>query len=242
MVDLTIIIPTYNGADTLVQLTSELKGKLESLDLDWEIIFIDDHSNDKSFEYIKQMSHQNDRVKGIRLSNNYGQQNAVYCGLQHAMGDLIITMDDDLQHPLELLGQLIYKINQGFDIVYAVNRSKSRPLLLRFGTWLNDIFFTLFIKKPRKIEIGSYRIMTKRLVNMLIDSRTQFVYISALLFRCKPKVYSFRYEPNVKSIKTNTRINLLSRLNLFCKLLKNYGPTSSFTEKLGEPYTIEEKL
>lgn len=187
---------------------------------------------------------QDPRIKFIRLQENRGQQNAVYCGLVNANGSLIITMDDDLQHPPHMIPALIKTIKQGYDIVYAVNRSSTRSSILRTGTWLNGLFFTIFLKKPKNIEIGSYRIISKKLIDRIRNINTSFVYVSALIFSSnpKPKAFSLEYKPEKNLSINKTRINIKSRFKLFFKLFNNYGPLSFLTKAKGIPFNIEDKI
>lgn len=240
MVDLTVVIPYYNGFNNLCPLLEKLIPTLESLNLKWEILFIDDHSCDNGFDFLKKQHLLDTRINVIRLLKNRGQQNAIFCGLLNASGSLIITMDDDLQHPTEIVVKLINKIKEGYDVVYAVDRSRDKLISLRIGTWLNSQFFTIFLKKPRKIEIGSYRIMSKEFINKFRSINTNFIYISALIFNFKPKVYSFRYKPIVKPDITKSRIKLKNRFILFLRLFNNYGPFKFITKEKGEPFRIEE--
>lgn len=159
-----------------------------------------------------------------------------------------MTMDDDLQHPPELLPELIERIEQGFDLVYAVSRGAGRSVLLRAGTWINDIFFTLFLRKPSSIEIGSYRIMSRVLVDRIRDVRTNFVYVSALIFRSTPQplVQSFRFEQTVATLRNQSRINISKRFRLFAKLFAYYGPFRFIIRLIqkrgGDPFPIERIL
>jgi len=226
MVDLTIVIPSYNGRKNLSPLVKELVPVLEGTGLLWEILFVDDCSTDGLFEEISLFHRQDRRIRAVRLKENRGQQNAVYCGLNEASGELIITMDDDLQHPPSIIPLLIAKVLEGFDLVYAVDRSSSRSLILRAGTALNGLFFSFFLKKPFVIEIGSYRIMKRELVNRIKGDNSVFIYVSALIFRLKPRpeVCSFRFTPPVLTGRTGSRFNMKSRFHLFRKLFVNYGP------------------
>lgn len=244
MVDLTIVVPLYNGLNNIDPLLGELVPELNKLVLDWEILFIDDHSQDKAYEYLECKNSLDNRIRCIRLKENRGQQNAVFCGLINSKGNYIITMDDDLQHPVELIGTLLSKINEGYDIVYAVNRSSERSWILGFGTWFNGLFFKLFLKKPKDVEIGSYRILTRELVDVIKDVNTKFVYISALIFTnvSELKVCSFNYIPVVKTRDKLSRINLKSRFILFLLLFNNYGPFKSIFNKKGEPFLIERSI
>lgn len=244
MVDLSVVIPCYNGRRNLVPLIEELTSVLQGTGLLWEILFIDDCSSDGSFEELSHFNKSDCRIKAIRLKENKGQQNAVYCGLNEAVGELIITMDDDLQHPPSVIPRLISTIVEGYDLVYAVNRRGSRSFILRAGTWLNGMFFTLFLKKPFSIEIGSYRIMKKDLAKRIKGEKKRFIYVSALIFRLRPppEISSFRYAPTRDHRNLTSRFSMRNRYRLFRKLFFSYGPLRFLVKRSGEPYRIGDRL
>jgi len=105
---LTILIPVYFGANTLRAFVEQLLAQLAGKQRDFEILLVDDGSRDNSWEIIEELAKQHPGVvRGIRLSRNFGQHNALMCGFHHARGDVIITMDDDGQHPPEEIPKLL---------------------------------------------------------------------------------------------------------------------------------------
>jgi glycosyltransferase involved in cell wall biosynthesis len=114
MAFVSVIIPVFDEEKNIVPLYNEVKKYLSSTD---ELLFIDDGSSDNTFLEIQQLSDANNNIKCISLSRNFGHQNALMAGLQHATGDKIITMDGDLQHPPSLIPAMIEKLNEGYDIV-----------------------------------------------------------------------------------------------------------------------------
>ncbi|MFA5059054.1 MAG: glycosyltransferase family 2 protein [Candidatus Omnitrophota bacterium] len=120
MAVLSIVIPLHNEEESLPVLYQRLKGVLNSPELkDHEVILIDDGSRDKTWAIVEDLVRQDSKIKGIKFSRNFGQQSALTAGLDHASGDAVIMMDGDLQHPPELIPQLVAKWKEGFDIVYT---------------------------------------------------------------------------------------------------------------------------
>lgn len=111
---LSIIIPVLNEEENIIPLVKQIKKYSPE---DFELVFIDDGSTDNTLLQIQQLSLINKNIKCISLSRNFGHQNALIAGLQHANGEYIITMDGDLQHPPELIPAMIEKLQQGYDIV-----------------------------------------------------------------------------------------------------------------------------
>ena len=216
---------------------------LESTGLLWNVLFIDDGSGDGTFEKLRSIHRREPRVRAIRLAVNRGQQNAVYCGLCRANSELVITMDDDLQHPPELIPELIRRISKGADLVYAVFRGRGRSFLLRSGTRLNSFFFSLLLGKPPALEIGSYRIFSRSCIDRIKGEKRVFIYVSALVFRLRPRaeVLSFRFSKKPGG-EGETRFSLKGRLKLFFRLYSHFGPFRFLIKRKGDPYRIEEEL
>jgi undecaprenyl-phosphate 4-deoxy-4-formamido-L-arabinose transferase len=240
---LSIVVPVYNGEANLVSLVERIKTLMPSINSEWELIFIDDGSSDGSLQLMKRLSESNPRIGWISLQNNVGQQLAVLCGLRHSRGDYVVTMDDDLQHPPELITSLYKEVSAGFDAVYAVaDESRRTGGVLRGGA-LRDMFFTLFLKKPAGLRIGSFRILNRKALESVCGSGSPFVYISAELFRSQLNIKSIGYKKRVESpAVSDSRYTLASRIKLYLKLVFYYGPLSplrSFSDC--EQYVVENR-
>ncbi|RMA92499.1 glycosyltransferase family 2 protein [Hydrogenothermus marinus] len=140
-VDLSIVIPVYNEEENLPILYEKLKSVLDKLGKSYEIIFVNDGSTDKSWEIIKQLSEKDPTVVGVNFRRNYGQTAAMSAGFDIARGDIIITMDADLQNDPEDIPKLLEKVNEGYDIVSGWRKNRkdafiSRTLPSRIANWL----------------------------------------------------------------------------------------------------------
>ncbi|HAK45493.1 MAG TPA: glycosyltransferase, partial [Spirochaeta sp.] len=107
---LSIIVPVYNGKCRLTELVERICSCLTEIIDDWELIFVDDGSTDGSLDLIKQLARHNSKIGWLSFAHNAGQQIAVLCGLRESRGDLIVTMDDDLEHPPEMISDLINEL------------------------------------------------------------------------------------------------------------------------------------
>ena len=127
MVDLSIVLPVYNEESNLSILYREIKEVLDKLNKKYEIIFVDDGSRDRSFLVLKHIKEKDSKVKVIKFRKHFGQTAAMDAGIRNSKGDLIITMDSDLQNDPRDIPRLIEKINQGYDIVsgWRYNRKDS---------------------------------------------------------------------------------------------------------------------
>lgn len=119
MTEISIVIPVYNAEPNLQALYRQLIPEMEALSGRFEIIMVEDGSRDRSWAIVEELASQDERVSGIRLSRNFGQHNALLCGIRTAQYDTIVTMDDDLQHPAKEIATLVNKLGEGFDVVYG---------------------------------------------------------------------------------------------------------------------------
>lgn len=129
--DISVIVPLYNEEESLPELFAWIDRVMKTNDFSYEVIFVNDGSTDKSWEVIEQLSEQSDHVKGIKFRRNYGKSPALYCGFKEAQGDVVITMDADLQDSPDEIPELYHMITKdGFDLVsgYKQNRKQGDPL------------------------------------------------------------------------------------------------------------------
>lgn len=129
MVSISVIIPVYRSADSLPELLAELARVLPSIAETYEVVMVDDASPDDSWRVIQELAAQYPFVRGIQLMRNYGQHNALLCGIRAARCDLIVTMDDDLQHPPGQIPALLAELDKGFDVVYGAPQAEQHGLL-----------------------------------------------------------------------------------------------------------------
>ena len=130
--DISVVVPLYNEDESLPELFSWIKRVMESHGFSYEVIFVSDGSTDRSWEVIEELKAENpETVHGIKFRRNYGKSPALYCGFSAAKGDVVITMDADLQDSPDEIPELYRMITQEkYDLVsgYKMNRSKGDPL------------------------------------------------------------------------------------------------------------------
>lgn len=129
--NISVIVPLYNEAESLPELYSWISRVCTANNLTYEVIFVNDGSTDSSWQVIEDLASQHPEVHGIKFRRNYGKSPALYCGFEQAQGDVVITMDADLQDSPDEIPELYSMIvNDGYDLVsgYKMNRSKGDPL------------------------------------------------------------------------------------------------------------------
>ena len=175
----SVVIPVYNGENTLEELTSRLSKVMDSLEQPYELIFIDDSSRDNSWNVLSTLRHKNLHLKCFRLMRKYGQQNATMCGFMKAEGKYVITLDDDLQNPPEAIPELIEEIQKGFDVVFGIYEHKKHRLYRRWGSHLVNKFYALTFQSEHRVS--AFRIMRAELSKNILDYDLNYTYINGLL-------------------------------------------------------------
>lgn len=131
---LSVISPVYGAASLLPELVARIHAAAARLTTDYEIILVEDHSPDGSWEAIRELASADGRIVGLSLSRNFGQQNALAAGFDAASGDWIVTLDCDLQDEPERIADLFQEARKGYDIVFASRTNRQDGLLKRLGS------------------------------------------------------------------------------------------------------------
>lgn len=140
--DLSAIVPVWNEAGVIGRFNERLATALDGLSSHWEILYVDDGSSDGTIEALRELAEADPRIGVIRLSRNFGKEAAVCAGLGQARGELVATLDGDLQHPPEALETLHGRLQDGADIVHAVRAD--RRYQSRGSAWLRRLYYWLF--------------------------------------------------------------------------------------------------
>ena len=237
---ISIVIPVYNSEKTLAILYDRLRAVLDVLCAKYEIIMVDDGSTDDSYKSACQLHDMDKRVKVITLSKNFGQQNAIMCGLRYSTGDRVVIMDDDLQNPPEEIRKLIDKLNEGYDVVYGIPMEKEYSVYRSIGARLRDLLFDRICRKPADIKVGSFRAIRGSLVQKVIQDRTSFVYISAITFKYTVRAANVAVRHDAREYG-RSNYSMLKLAGLFMKLMINYSFLSGLLANSSQPqYVIKE--
>lgn len=173
MKTVSILIPCYNEEQNIVPIYHALGSIFDNNhNYHWEILFVNDGSNDDTLEIIKQISGKDEQVKYISLSRNFGKENALLAGLDHITGDCTIIIDADLQHPPHLINDMLQLWEEGYDDVYAQRLSRGKESWIRRKM---TIFYYSLLQKMAKIDIlpnvGDFRLLDKKCVKALTQLR-----------------------------------------------------------------------
>lgn len=168
MIQLSIIIPIYNEEANIPPLYERLKKVVSAISPAHEFIFVNDGSRDRSIELLRDLAAKDSTVKYINFSRNFGHQIAVTAGLDHTKGEAVVIIDADLQDPPELIAEMVAKMKDGYEVVYAKRRSRVGESFLKKYTakkFYRILASITSISIP--VDTGDFRIMDKRIVEVL---------------------------------------------------------------------------
>ncbi|MFN2398463.1 MAG: glycosyltransferase family 2 protein [Gemmatimonadaceae bacterium] len=181
MSSISVVVPVYNSEDCLLDLCGRLAKVLPGIGPQFEVIFVNDGSRDGSWGVVDSLAREFRWVRGINLMRNYGQHNAVLCGVRAARHDVIVTMDDDLQHPPEEIPALIRKLREGHDVVYGTPLKEQHGFLRDLASRITKIALrsTMGVEVARKVS--AFRALRAPLRQAFSSYHSTFVSIDVLL-------------------------------------------------------------
>lgn len=195
----SIIIPAYNEEENLQLIYEKVKGMVLKYP-EYEILFVDDGSTDKTLQVIKTLAAENKKVKYISFSRNFGHQNALKAGIDHASGDCVISLDADLQHPPELIDEMIGKWKEGYHIVYTVRDDKINiPFFKRVTSVLFYKIINLLSDLHLDLGTADFRLLDKEVVNVLKNLKESFLFLRGIINWIGFKKYSITYIPSFRT-------------------------------------------
>lgn len=209
---LSIVIPVYNSAEILPELVRQLAEQLPSIAVDHEIILVNDGSRDNSWEIIQHLAEKHPNVRGLTMMRNYGQHNALLCGIRAATKQIIVTMDDDLQHPPEEIPRLLAKLSEGYDVVYGTPQKEEHGILRTLASQMTKIALQKSMGAGTARKISAFRVFHTQIRNAFADYRSPFVSIDVLLTWGATSFTSLtvRHDPRHGGVSNYTFMKLLT--------------------------------
>jgi undecaprenyl-phosphate 4-deoxy-4-formamido-L-arabinose transferase len=181
MRSVSIVIPVFNAELTLHKLIGQLTAALPTMAESYEIILVDDCSRDCSWEHIKALKTNHKFVRGIRLGRNYGQHNALLCGIRAANFETVVTMDDDLQNPVSEISKLLGKLEDGFDVVYGTPEQQQHGMLRNMASSLTKLALQSVMGAETARKVSAFRAFRTRLRGGFENYSGPYVSVDVLL-------------------------------------------------------------
>ena len=175
---ISVVVPLYCEESNIEYLFERLERVLEDLGMSYEIVCVDDGSYDSTLKVLNEQHLRNPRIKVVALSRNFGKELALTAGIDYAVGEAVVPIDADLQDPPELIGALVDKWKEGYDVVYARRRSRNGE------SWLKKMTANSFYRVMEKMsdvpiprDTGDFRLLDRRVVDVLklLPERTRFM-------------------------------------------------------------------
>ena len=194
--DLSVVIPVYNSGNCLEELIRQLADVLNARGDSYEILLVDDCSRDDSWRKIRELAAASPAVKGIQLMHNEGQAKATLCGLAHASGELVVTMDDDLQHRPDQMPKLLDVIegDPELDCVMGYFEEKRHAAYRNLGSAVIRRINAFAFGLPKGIRTSAFRVMRRGIVAAVLRHPTAHPVLSVLIFESTSRVQSVPVE------------------------------------------------
>ncbi|MCZ8229801.1 glycosyltransferase family 2 protein [Flavobacterium sp.] len=193
---IAVVIPSYNEEGNIEVMVTALHAVFSTLNYEYDLIFVDDGSNDRTLERLKQLAAKDTRLFFIELSRNFGHQNALKAGVDTAKADAVITMDGDMQHPPELIPKLLKKWEEGYDVVYT--RREEDKKLTFFKKKTSKAFYKLMnYLSEVQFEPGTadFRLMDEKVVSVFSDFSENELFIRGVVNWLGFKQFGIDYQP-----------------------------------------------
>ena len=211
---LSIVVPLFNEHEVFSELQSRLLElqKRISAEYDVQIVLVDDGSSDNTWTLIRSFSNQYQFVKGVSLSRNFGHQRALFCGYTFADGDVVASMDGDLQDPPDLVLAMLAEFKKGADIVFAIRRDRYGETL--FKRWSAFFFYRLLSRLAQvsaPLDCGDFRLMSRRALEGMFTMGDKIMYLRGMVGWIGFNTASVEYD-RPKRFAGSTKFNLVKMM------------------------------
>lgn len=178
---ISFVIPVYRSAEGLPELHQRISTVFADAGQAIELVFVEDCGGDDSWPVIQDLAATDPRVRGFRMSRNYGQHNALLCGIRQARGDIVVTLDDDLQHPPEEIPKLLAKLEEGYDVVYGPPEREQHGFLRDLASQITKLALAGAMGAENARQVSALRAFRVRLRDAFADYRSPTVNVDVLL-------------------------------------------------------------
>lgn len=186
----SFVIPCYRSENTITKVVDEIKSEMaiKRPGDDYEIVLVNDCSPDGVWNVIEKMAKTEDNVIGIDLAKNFGQHSALMAGYGKCSGEYVVSLDDDGQAPLDSLNDLILKIEEGYDVVYAYYQEIKQNIFRRFGAWMAGLMAIIMLDLPKDMKGSSFYVARGFVIREMCKYKNAFPYLLGLVLRTTRKI------------------------------------------------------
>jgi dolichol-phosphate mannosyltransferase/undecaprenyl-phosphate 4-deoxy-4-formamido-L-arabinose transferase len=195
----SIVVPVYRSEKSLRELYERINKTFADVEGDYELILVEDGGGDNSWEVMKALRAEDDRVKIVRLTRNFGQHNALMCGFSFASGDYVITIDDDLQNPPEEIPGLIEEIERtGLDMVCGTPEERKQSWVRNAGSFVYRWLISFVFRRNPAFHMSNFRIIRKGVVENILHMRTPNPAVGLLILNITDRVGNVTVEHHAR--------------------------------------------
>lgn len=221
---ISIVIPTYNGQETIGDLVTQLIDRIRQL-FQVEIILVNDGSADDTENICISLHRQHPTiVRFFSLAKNFGEHSAVMAGVHQVKGDYALIMDDDFQNPIEEVIKLVNyaTTHPEYDVVYTYYGKKKHSLFRNLGSYFNDKMANIMLNKPKDLYLCSFKIFNKFVADNIIKYDSPFTYIDGLILQTTNKIGRFKVEHGERKSGRST-YTIVKLISLWSNMFTNFS-------------------
>jgi undecaprenyl-phosphate 4-deoxy-4-formamido-L-arabinose transferase len=220
---LSTVVPVYNSATTIEALIDRIAAAAEALGRPFEVILVDDGSDDESWEAITRCARTRPWLRGINLMRNYGQHNALLCGVRAANYDTIATLDDDLQYEPEQIVQLLARLEQGYDVVYGKETERHHSMGHNLASAMLRLGLSVALGARVARIVSPLRVFRTRLRDTFANNRSPWVILDVFLCWGTNKFAAVEVAHHARADGGKTTYSLYKRLVLAFDLITGFS-------------------
>ena len=221
-VEISLVIPVYNEAAILPELVSRLNKVCSRLGKSYEIIFVDDGSDDGSFETLNELKQQDSHLRLLKFTRNFGQQAAVLAGFRLCRGDIVVQLDSDLQHPPEEIPKLLEAFTGEVDLVTTLPKQRRDGFFRTLGSRYLHGFGQLLFGRAFKLNLSSFRAMRRCVIEKVEACRDRSRYMAVLMSWMGVPSVEIQVEHHIRQ-KGRTKYSIMNLIQLTWDLITGYS-------------------
>ena len=221
-VEISLVSPVFNEAAILPELVARLRAVCSGFGKSYEIIFVDDGSDDGSFETLKELKQQDPHLRLLKFTRNFGQQAAVLAGFRLSLGNIVIQLDSDLQHPPEEIPKLLEAFTDEVDLVTTTPKKRQDGLLRVLGSRYLHAFGQLLFGHAFKLNLSSFRAMRRSVIEKVDACRDRSRYMAVLMSWMGVPSVEIQVEHHSRQ-KGQTKYSVLNLIQLTWDLITGYS-------------------
>jgi undecaprenyl-phosphate 4-deoxy-4-formamido-L-arabinose transferase len=202
--NISVVVPVFNGENSLRELATRLPSVLGALCENYELILVNDGSEDGSWKMITQLAAEHAWIRGIDLMRNYGQHNAVLCGIRAAKHEIVVTLDDDLQHPPEEIPKLVQKLAEGYDVVYGIPEKKQHGIWRILASLVTRWTMRSMLGRKVPNDFSAFRALRTQTRDAFKQYHSPFVSVDVLLTWASTRFVSIKVRHDARQFGAST--------------------------------------